>query len=176
MMRTDTRLFVRPGEGQEVSFGGVGVVFKLSGEETGGLLSIVEHPVAPGALVPPHVHTKEDEYSYVLEGRVGVRIGDQEFTAEPGTYVRKPRGIPHTFWNAGPRPARLLEIICPAGLEQYFAELATLISAGGPPDFEKVGALQEKYGNPRAHPEWVAELTAKYNLRITGGGSREQHT
>ncbi len=66
--------------------------------------------------------------------------------------MRKPRGIPHTFWNAGPAPARLMEIICPAGLENYFAELAKLIPADGPPDFEKIGALQQRYQNPRAHP------------------------
>lgn len=173
-MRGETRLTVGPSEGQGVSLGAVGVVFKLSGADTGGLLSIVEHPIAPGALVPPHVHTNEDEYSYILEGQIGVRIGEQEFTAGPGTYVRKPRGIPHTFWNAGPAPARLMEMICPAGLEHYFAELAMLIPADGPPDFEKIAALQQRYQNPRAHPEWVAELAAKYNLRVTGGRSREQ--
>jgi len=173
-MRVQTRLTVGSDEGQEVQLGAVGVVFKLSGEETGGLLSIVEHPIAPGALVPPHVHTNEDEYSYILEGQVGVRIGEQEFTAAPGTYVRKPRGIPHTFWNAGPAPTRLMEIICPAGLENYFAELAKLIPADGPPDFEKIAALRQRYQNPRAHPEWVAELTEKYNLTITGGRSRDQ--
>lgn len=173
-MQLKGRLTVGPSEGLEVSLGAVGVVFKISGEDTGGLLSIVEHPIAPGALVPPHVHTNEDEYSYILEGQVGVRIGEQEFTAGPGTYVLKPRGIPHTFWNAGPSPARLMEIICPAGLERYFAELANLLPTQGPPDFEKIAALQDRYQNPRAHPEWVAELAAKYNLRVTGGRSREQ--
>jgi quercetin dioxygenase-like cupin family protein len=173
-MPVATRLTVGPSEGPEVSLGGLGVVFKLSGEDTGGLLSIVEHPIAPGALVPPHVHMNEDEYSYILEGQVGFRIGEQEFTAGPGTYVRKPRGIPHTFWNAGPAHARLIEIICPAGLERYFPELAKLLPTDGPPDFEKIAALQERYQVPRAHPEWVSELAAKYNLKITGGRSRGQ--
>ncbi len=173
-MQVARELLIGPQEGQEVSLGGVRVVFKLFGEQTSGLLSIVEHPISPGALVPPHVHTNEDEYSYILEGAVGVRIGDQEFTATPGTYVLKPRGIPHTFWNAGPGPARLMEIICPAGLEHYFGELAQLIPTDGPPDFEQIAALQARFQVPRAHPEWVPELAEKYNLKVTGGRSHEQ--
>jgi hypothetical protein len=65
-------------------------------------------------------------------------------------------------------------IICPAGLERYFAEMVTLIPAEGPPDFEKLAALQERYQNPRVHPEWVGELAAKYDLKVAGGRSREQ--
>lgn len=173
-MRDTTKLTVGPTEGQKMSFPGGGVVFKISGHDTGGLVAIVEHPITPGALAPPHVHTNEDEYSYILEGQVGVRIGEQEFTVGPGTYVLKPRGIPHTFWNAGPAPARLMEIICPAGLERYFAEVVTMIPAEGPPDFDQMSALQERYQNPRVHPEWVGELATKYNLKIGGGRSREQ--
>jgi quercetin dioxygenase-like cupin family protein len=173
-MQSAKRWLIKPDEGRAVRFPGGGVVFKLFGEQTGGLMSIVEHPIEPGALAPPHVHTNEDEYSYILEGDVGVRIGDEEFTAPPGSYVIKPRGIAHTFWNAGPRPARLIEIICPAGLERYFEEMAQLIPASGPPDFDKVAALQERYQNPRAHPEWVAELAKKYSLTVAGGRSREQ--
>ena len=173
-MRGTTRLTVGPNEGREVSIPGGGVVFKISGEDTDGLVSVVEHPIAPGALAPPHIHTNEDEYSYILEGQVGVRVGEQEFTVGPGTYVLKPRGVPHTFWNAGPAPARLMEIICPAGLERYFAEMVTLIPAEGPPDFEKLAALQKRYQNPRVHPEWVGELAAKYDLKVVGGRSREQ--
>ena len=173
-MQVPRKLLIGPREGQEVRFPGGGVVFKLFGEQTAGLVSIVEHPIEPGALAPPHVHTNEDEISYILEGTVGVRIGDEEFMAAPGAYVIKPRGIAHTFWNAGPEPARLIEIICPAGLEHYFAEMAQLIPANGPPDFEKLAALQLKYRNPRVHPEWVPELATKYGLKVAGGRSREQ--
>ncbi len=173
-MQVTRKLLIEPHEGQEVRFPGGGVVFKLFGDQTGGLLSIVEHPIEPGALAPPHVHTNEDEYSYIVEGTVGVRIADEEFVATPGAYVIKPRGLAHTFWNAGPAPARLLEIICPAGLERYFAEVAQLIPASGPPDFEKLEALQKKYQNPRVHPEWVSELAKRYGLKVVGGRSREQ--
>jgi oxalate decarboxylase/phosphoglucose isomerase-like protein (cupin superfamily) len=79
--------------------------------------------------VLPHVHQYEDEYSYVLEGIIGARVGDREIVAGRGSYVIKPRGLMHTFWNPGPGPARLLEVIAPAGFETYFVELA---EAGAP--------------------------------------------
>ncbi|HTA41177.1 MAG TPA: cupin domain-containing protein [Bryobacteraceae bacterium] len=95
-------LVVKPGEGRSVSLGGMGVVFKISGANTGGAFAIVEHPIDAGRLVLPHVHRHEDEYSYVLEGTIGARVGDREIVAGPGSYVIKPRGLMHTFWNAGP--------------------------------------------------------------------------
>jgi mannose-6-phosphate isomerase-like protein (cupin superfamily) len=98
------RFVVKPGEGRSVSLGGMGVVFKVSGVDTGGAFAIVEHPIEPGRLVLPHVHLREDEYSYVLEGTIGARVGDHEVTAGRGSYLFKPRGLMHTFWNAGPRP------------------------------------------------------------------------
>jgi quercetin dioxygenase-like cupin family protein len=104
-------ILVKLGEGRSVSLGGMGVVFKVSGANTGGAFAIVEHPIDAGRLVLPHVHRHEDEYSYVLEGTIGARVGDNEIVAGPGTYVIKPRGLMHTFWNAGPGPARLLEMI-----------------------------------------------------------------
>ena len=95
-------MFVPPDEGASISLGGLGVIHKLSGQDTGGSFSIVEHPLQPGTLgAAPHTHLNEDECSFVLEGEVGVQIGEQEFTATSGTYILKPRGIPHTFWNAG---------------------------------------------------------------------------
>ena len=167
-MDRPARRAVMPGEGPAVSLGGIGVVFKIDGSETGAAFSIVEHPVEPGALVPPHVHTREDEYSFVLEGEVGARIGDRDLSAGPGAYILKPRGIPHTFWNAGSTPARLLEIISPAGFERYFEEMAALIPAEGMPDFEKVGELAARYDLAFVHPEWVPELSAKYGLALLG--------
>ena len=88
-------------------------------------MAIVEHPVAPRALVPPHVHQDHDEWSYILEGRIGARIGDDEFIAEAGSYILKPRRIPHVFWNPDDDPARILEIITPSGLEEMFANSAS---------------------------------------------------
>ncbi len=155
------KIVVEPGQGRSVWLGGMGVVFKVSGAETGGAFVIVEHPIEPGRLVMPHVHTHEDEYSYVLEGTVGARVGDREVVAGPGGYLIKPRGLMHTFWNAGPGPARLLEIISPAGFEAYFVELA---DAGAP---DRRRDLSAKYGVTYSD-EWVPELTSKYNLKLLG--------
>ncbi len=135
------------GEGVSVSLGGLGVRFMLSGDETGGGFSLVEHPIAPRALAAPvHTHTREDEYSFVLSGRLGVQLGDEVLVAGPGDLVRKPRALPHAFWNAGDEPTRVLELISPAGFERYFEEIAALLAAGPPPDVAAIGALRARYG------------------------------
>src|SRR5437867_9028781 len=113
-----------PNAGKSVWLGGLGVDFKIAADATGGAFAIVEHPIEPGRLVPPHVHTREDEFSYVIEGEIGVRVGDQEAQAPQGSYIFKPRGVPHTFWNAGTQLARIIEIISPPGLDKFFEELA----------------------------------------------------
>jgi quercetin dioxygenase-like cupin family protein len=151
--------------GKSYEGGGFGVIFKIYGEETNGLLSVVEHPVAPGILIPPHIHEREDEYSYVLEGEIGARIGDEVLTAPAGSYVLKPRNIWHTFWNAGPAPARILEMISPAGFEKFFEELGELLQRGGTP--EEREAMATKYHH-RYRMDWVDELKARYNLRLIG--------
>jgi quercetin dioxygenase-like cupin family protein len=152
---------VKPGEGRSVSLGGMGVVYKVSGANTGGAFAIVEHPIDAGRFVLPHVHRHEDEYSYVLEGTIGARVGDQEIVAGPGSYVIKPRGLMHTFWNAGPGPARLLEVIAPSGFETYFIELAEAKDPG------RRQELAAKYGVTYSS-DWVAELTSRYNLKLLG--------
>ena len=116
------QLTVEPGENRGKSFqeGGIGVLFKIFGGETGGALAVVEHPVDPHRLVPPHTHSDVDEYSYVIEGEIGARIGDRVVSAGPGTYVLKPRGVMHTFWNATDKPARILEILSPGKFEKFF--------------------------------------------------------
>ncbi len=172
MMKTGGQLLiVGPGEGEgtKIDLGGVGVVFKVWGESTSGRLSIVEHPMEPGRLVPPHVHHDEDELSYVLEGTFGVKIGEEIGFAGPGSYILKPRGVPHTFWNAGPKPARLIEIIWPAGFERFFKVLGEIArSAEGPEDFEARRAeLGRKY-HVDFVPEWSPDLKAKYSLKLLG--------
>jgi quercetin dioxygenase-like cupin family protein len=125
----------------------LGVHFLLGGEETGGGFALVEHTLPPRGLgAPLHKHANEDEYSYVLEGRLGAQLGDEVIEAGPGELVRKPRGQEHTFWNAGDEPLRFLELVSPAGFERYFRELAPLLEAGD-----------------RAA---VAEVAARYELEI----------
>ncbi len=161
-------LLIPPGDARSVQLAGLGVVFKISGTETNGLFSVVEHPIEPRALVPPHMHTREDELSYVLEGEIGARIGGQEFHAGPGSYLFKPRNIPHTFWNPTDRPARLIEFIVPSGMEKYFEELSALIRTGVRPGGPEHEALNARYGHTNAGMEWVPELIAKYGLKFPG--------
>src|SRR5262245_9649367 len=137
---------VQPGEGLEGNLGTIGVVFKLWGKDTGGGVSIVEHPFPVGALVPPHLHTREDEYSIITEGEIGFRSGDREIVLGPGGYITKPRGELHTMWNAGSVPARMIEVISPAGFENFFREMTEMMAAGGPPSPQAVPELAARYG------------------------------
>ncbi len=108
--------------------GGLGVRFTGRECPERGTFALVEHPIGPRVLASPlHTHEREDEYTYVLEGEVGVQVGNEVRVARPGDLVFKPRGVPHAFWNAGDAPARALEIISPAGFERYFAEIAPLL-------------------------------------------------
>ena len=158
-----------PGSGELVDIGGLGVHFKVWGAQTAGRVSVVEHPMEPGRLVPPHVHADEDELSYVLEGTFGVRLGDLEGEAGPGSYVWKPRGVPHTFWNPGPVPARLIEIIVPAGFERFFDALGAAGRTSATPD--EFFARRAELAVPHRLgfvDGWDADLKARHGLRLLG--------
>src|ERR671917_1463259 len=135
---------VRPGGGRVGELGGIGVHFKLWGQDTGGALSVVEHPFPVGALVAPHLHTREDEHSIVAEGEIGFRSGDREVVLGAGGYITKPRGELHAMWNAGSVPARMIEIISPAGFERFFRDVADL-AATGETAIEKFVALADAH-------------------------------
>ena len=106
--------------------------------------ALVEHTLPPRALGSPlHRHTSEDEYSYVLEGRLGAQLGDDVVEAGPGELVQKPRGQEHAFWNAGDEPLRFLEIISPGGFAQYFRELAPVLAAGDQEGMQEIAARYE---------------------------------
>jgi quercetin dioxygenase-like cupin family protein len=145
----EARIVLSPDEGETVWLRKLGVRFMIGGEQTQGNFALVEHPIKPRALAAPmHTHEREDEYTYVLEGAIGIQIGKEVLVARPGDLVFKPRGVPHAFWNATDKLARALEIISPAGFERYFAELAPLFPPAnqGPLDEEAVGAVRAKYG------------------------------
>jgi mannose-6-phosphate isomerase-like protein (cupin superfamily) len=147
---------VGPGDGKAIDLGSLGVRFMVWSEESGGGFSLVEHPIPPRTLAAPlHRHTKEDEYSYILEGRMGAQLGDEVVHAEVGDLVFKPRDQWHTFWNAGDGPCRILEIISPGGFEHLFEEVAEPREDTGPSldvrygiefDLESVGRLCEEHG------------------------------
>jgi mannose-6-phosphate isomerase-like protein (cupin superfamily) len=158
---------VGPRDGKFVDLKSVGVRFMIWGAESGGGFSLVEHPIPPRTLVAPlHLHEREDEYSYVLEGRMGAQLGDDVVFAEPGDLVFKPRNQWHTFWNAGDTPCRILEIISPAGFEHFFNELgehiaaAQAVSVAALPD---ITALAARYGH-YFEPESVARLCRQHGL------------
>jgi quercetin dioxygenase-like cupin family protein len=155
---------VKPGEGRAGALApGIGVVFKIDGEDSGGALSIVEHPFAVGALVPPHIHTFEDEYSIVLEGEIGFRSEDKEVVLGAGGYIIKPRGEVHAMWNAGSVPARMIEVISPAGFERFFRDFVEITDVRAP-SREEVGQIGARYGLPFAQPEWLPDVIARYDL------------
>lgn len=160
-MRPAAAKIVGPGDGKAGSLGSIGVRFMVGGDESGGGFSLVEHPMPPRHLAAPmHRHSREDEYSFVVEGRLGALLGDEVVFGEPGDLVFKPRGQWHTFWNAGDTPARILEIISPAGFERYFEEMVDRSPGGGPRDPAALHDLAARYGlevDPSSIPGLLAE-------------------
>jgi mannose-6-phosphate isomerase-like protein (cupin superfamily) len=156
---------VTPSNGKEGFIGSIGVRFMIDGHEADERFSLVEHPMSARALAAPlHRHTREDEYSFVLEGHMGALLGDEVVEAGPGDLVFKPRNQWHTFWNAGDEPCRILEIISPAGFERFFEELVDLggIAQASP---EAFGELTQRYGL-EVQPETIPELLERFGLRM----------
>ncbi len=159
---------IQPGEGGTGDLGSIGVAFKLWGADTNGSVSIVEHPFPVGALVPPHLHTREDEYSIVTEGAIGFRSGDREVVLGAGGYITKPRGELHTMWNAGTVPARMIEVISPAGFERFFREMSDL-AAAGPPTPDAMAELAAAYGLEFGRPVWLPDVITRFHLNPPPG-------
>src|SRR5213079_90455 len=148
-METTSVKIVGPSDGKAGFLGSIGVRFMIDDADAAERFSLVEHPMSPRALAAPlHRHTREDEYSFVLEGRMGALLGDDVVEAGPGDLVFKPRNQWHTFWNAGDEPCRILEIISPAGFERFFQELVDL------------------GGIAQATPEQFLDLTHRYGLEV----------
>ena len=156
---------VGPADAKEGFLGSIGVRFMIDGSDAGERLSLVEHAMSPRALAAPlHLHTREDEYSFVLEGRMGALLGDDVLEAGPGDLVFKPRNQWHTFWNAGDEPCRILEIISPAGVERFFRELVDLGGVAEADD-EALAQLNARYGF-EMRPETVPDLLERFGLVI----------
>jgi mannose-6-phosphate isomerase-like protein (cupin superfamily) len=163
--QTNSPRVLGPADGKAGFLGSIGVRFMINGDATGGGLSLVEHPMSAHALAAPlHRHHREDEYSYVIEGRMGALLGDDVLQAGPGDLVFKPRNEWHTFWNAGDEPCRILEIIAPAGFEQFFAELVDL---GGVAQAEPalLGVLCERY-ELEMDPASIPSLIERFGVRF----------
>lgn len=146
-------IHVGPGEGD--AFSAVGDVYRVlaSGDQTAGVYSLCEIRVSPNNGPPPHVHSREDEAFFVLEGELMFQVGDDQIMARAGTFIHGPRGIPHMFKSIGQSPARILVLVMPAGFENFVKEFAQRVpsfdSPAIPPsqaEIDKLLATAPKYG------------------------------
>ena len=142
-----------PSEGD--AFSAVGDVYRVlvSGWQTGDVCSLSEIRVSPNNGLPPHIHSREDECFFVLEGEIDFQVGDEKITAGPGAFIQGPRGIPHSFKNNTQLPARMLVFVTPAGFENFFNEFAQPVASFDSPaipaskeEVDKLLAAAPKYG------------------------------
>ncbi len=156
---------VHDGDGRTLLQGPRGAILLAGVEATGGAASFVVHPLQPralGALL--HTHSHEDEWSFVLEGEIGVQLGEDTLVARAGDLVLKPRGVAHAFWNPTDRPARLLEVITPGGFERYFERLAEVLRPGIEPDMAALAAVAADFALD-IDPASVGRLAQAHGLR-----------
>ena len=140
--------------------------YGIGADETDGRISLLEVTIPPRTLIKPHVHTKEDEFSLVLAGPIGVRSGTETTEEVPaGSWLVKPRNIPHAMWNLGDQPARVLEVVMPGGLEHYFEEIEPILREHGPEWTKRYDAAAQAYGL-EILDDWSDELQAKYGIRL----------
>ena len=145
--------FRRPGTGRTIAIVGDVYRFLATGAETGGAYASFEALVPPGGGPPPHVHTREAESFYVLEGEMTFRAGDDKVRAGAGTFVHLPPGLAHSFKNESGEPARMIITVTPAGLEEMFFEVGAELAEGAttalPPtqeEIERLLAAAPRYG------------------------------
>jgi mannose-6-phosphate isomerase-like protein (cupin superfamily) len=154
-------------EGKSVFLGTIGVRHIVDKVQAEGRFSVLEHPMSPRALASAlHRHRDEDEYSFIIEGRVGAVLGDEVIYGGPGDFIFKPRGQWHTFWNAGDEPARILEIVSPAGFEQFFDELSDFGGVAKIPS-EALDELCARYAL-EMDVDSVAELCKRFDVKFPG--------
>src|SRR3984893_17104690 len=153
-MTMPSRAVVRqPGEGRTIAVVGDVYRFLAVGEDTNGKYALWEAVVPPGGGPPPHVHSREEEGFYVLEGEITLVVCDQRPVASAGMFANMPVGTPHSFKNEGGKPAKMLISIAPAGLEKMFFEFGVPLADGAttapPPtkaEIEKLLAVAPRYG------------------------------
>jgi len=144
---TTSPFVVGPAEGLDAPLARLGTVHKVPARITDGHVAIVEHTLPPKQLaLPLHRHAREDELTFVLYGTLAIKLGDDVVEAGRGSYVMKPRGQWHTFWNPGDMNVRFLELLIPGGAEGYFERLSSLLGRKDAPDAEAVGWLAAQYG------------------------------
>jgi mannose-6-phosphate isomerase-like protein (cupin superfamily) len=147
------RIINIPPQGRTIAVVGDVYRFLATGEDTDGKYALWEAIVPPGGGPPPHVHSREEEGFYILEGEIMFTVNGERVVAESGMFVNMPVGMPHAFKNESRRPARMLISVAPAGLERMFFEFGVLLDEGSttalPPtkvEIEKLLAVAPKYG------------------------------
>ena len=152
---SNTAKLIQLGAGEGPAFSAVGDVYRIlaTGEQTGGTYALCEARVLPGGGPPPHIHHREDESFFVLEGEIAFTLGDKKVVAKPGSFIQGPRGIPHAFKNESHAPARMMILVTPPGFDQFLAEFAQPVpSFDSPPvpvtpaDIQKLLEVAPKYG------------------------------
>ena len=157
---------VRPEDAHQVRLNDVLFDYGFPATETDGRLSMLQVTIPPMTLVKPHLHTREDEFTLVLSGTVGARLGDQTTEEIPeGSWLAKPRGVPHAMWNVSDQPARILEVVLPGGLEAYFEAIAPVLKNHGPDWTKQYYALAEAHGL-EILDDWSDELKARYGITL----------
>jgi quercetin dioxygenase-like cupin family protein len=150
--------------GEGVHLPALDITHKVTAEASGGSLLIDEWGLPPGAMIPPHTHDREDECSYVLDGELTCYVGGEVVVASRGSYVLKPRGVPHAFYNAGPEGVRVMEFLTPGGsFEGYFDEYEEIASRKmGDEEHRKARAeLGKRYGITW-HDELISDVRSRF--------------
>jgi quercetin dioxygenase-like cupin family protein len=163
----EKKIFIAPGEGAHLPV--LDIVHKITADRSGGSLTVEEWGLPPGMMISPHTHTREDECNVVLEGELTCDVGGELVVAPAGSYVLKPRGIPHALCNTSTEPVWVMEILTPGGFERYFDEYEKIASklASGEIDEEEHrrarAELGERYG-VTWHDERIPEARARFGL------------
>lgn len=143
----------KPNEGRTIAVVGDVYRFMATGEETNGKYAMWEAIVPPGGGPPPHVHSREEESFYILEGEITFQVGEERIVASAGMFANMPAGVAHSFRNESTQPAKMVISVAPAGLEKMFFEFGVPLPAGSttalPPtkdEIEKLLAIASRYG------------------------------
>ncbi len=157
-------LIVRPGGGSAVPL--LGMWHKVAAGHLDGRLLVMEGEIQPGQFILPHTHTREDECAYLMSGELTYQIGDEVRVVTAGSYIVKPRGIPHAFWNATAEPARVMEMHVPATLGCFYDQLAAIFESDEPgsPDWQRAfDQLNNRFGIIQ-HWDRSAEISRRYGV------------
>ncbi|MET1232792.1 MAG: cupin domain-containing protein [Candidatus Limnocylindrales bacterium] len=157
---------VRPPGVHSISLYDVMFRYGIGSDDSDGALSMLEVTIPPRTLVKPHTHTREDEYSLILSGTVGARLGEETVDEIPaGSWLVKPRSIPHAMWNVNDEPVRILEVVLPGGIERYFEQIAPVLTEHGPDWTKRYNELADEFGLTILD-DWSNELQARYGITL----------